>query len=341
VSFEQGYDYLYRFFDGKDPFMAGHQPVKDKARPGGIARYIPEWSKDDAFIRELLLRAFPNWSTDPKQRERMGQWARTIYLYYRLRIPASSIAEQMGFVGTPAIKNRLRMIRNVAKGLNTAGKVRHVQGTPQASTLARTQRRRTKAKVLDGYEEKLTEKGIQHDPNGEPLSFNGVVTVFKWNRVRHDRKNPDRVVPEWTKDRQAVIDILKTAFPRFWNTRESLKQARRWFGIIHYYYRKKATRRETARLMGLTDIQVRSALEKISRVQAGKNTAGKTRTQSGPGNISWERRMRSDMQAFSERVLGPASLDTPDWYPGNLLRAQVDSLPLVESGHTKYNTDTI
>jgi len=291
---ERNFASLHRLLvlDGDDPFMTGHQPRKDRARPGGISRYIPEWTKSDQAIYDLLLHSFPHWHIDPEQYKRAGIWLRTIYLYYRLRIPASLIAKQMGDVGVDAIRNRLRMIRNAAKGLNTAGKPRRIKtGDPKAASVKRGERRRTNAKLLGGLEDMLT-------PKGHRLDADGVKVRITWKRVRD--KNRDRVIPDWVKDRQSVIDILKTAFPGYWTKTEHLEQARRWYQIIHYYYRKKATRKETARLMGLTDTQVRGTLEKISRVQAGKNTAGRTRRQSGPGNLS--------------------SLDTSDVYADNLRR---------------------
>jgi hypothetical protein len=272
---KRAYGYLDRLFERDESFMTAHQPMKDRGAAGAIKRHVPPWAKDDAFVRGLLLRTFPNWQSDPKQRDRMGTWYRTIYLYYRRQVSAGRVAKTMGDVPLDTIRNRLRSIRSAAKGLNTAGKPRRViTGPPKEASVKRRELRREKSRVLDLFEDKLTPRGRRLDSDGVPVSLT-------WQLVRE--KNRVRVSPLWAKDRGEIFEVIATAFPK-WRTKQ-LEQASRWFQIIHYYFRKKGTRKEVARLMRMTDTQVRATLERISKVHEGQNAAGRARRQGGPGNL--------------------------------------------------------
>jgi hypothetical protein len=82
----------------RDPWPAIRKTVGDKV-PGftnGIQiegpriylRKVPDWAKDDATVREVLLRVFPRMndktsSQYQKQRERAGIWMRFIQIYWR------------------------------------------------------------------------------------------------------------------------------------------------------------------------------------------------------------------------------------------------------------------
>jgi hypothetical protein len=59
------------------------------------AEDVPDWSRSDAAIQKLLLRAFPRLASDEKQRNQASRWATVIHLHYRLRWTEGQIAEAM------------------------------------------------------------------------------------------------------------------------------------------------------------------------------------------------------------------------------------------------------
>lgn len=97
----------------------GYQIIK-RRKPSKI---IPEWANNDLKIREIILRSFPSFQTDPKQRVRASRWVRVIYLYYRRQWTRGQIAEELGL--TYGVVDRLiSRILYSAKGLRADGKKR-------------------------------------------------------------------------------------------------------------------------------------------------------------------------------------------------------------------------
>lgn len=253
---------LHRFVDGDEPFMTwGHEVHKDRSAGGNLRRWHrPDWVHSQSKVRELLIRSFPNWDTNQTQKVRMLRWYQVIYRYYRLQEPVGRVAKHFN-ITEDEIKNILSRIRQAAQGLNTAGKPRHAKLEPK---FASVKRREGRSRELQNH-----------------LRMDNLLAPIAWQRVKH--KNRSRLVPQWVTQKK-IDQIIRTSFPKF--DSRHFDQARQWYQIIHYYYRKKATRKETARLMNTSDGQVRDTLMRITRVLAGQNTAGRTRRQVGAGNRS-------------------------------------------------------
>jgi hypothetical protein len=103
---------LRKVFEGGDPFMTGgHQVVGMRKRK----RVIPEWTRNNKIVRELLLRSFPKLLTNPKQRAAASRWARIIHLFFRLQWTHRQVAEELG--ATPGcIHTAITGIKRVAVG---------------------------------------------------------------------------------------------------------------------------------------------------------------------------------------------------------------------------------
>ena len=108
---------LRRFLDGDDPFMVGgHQISEIRKR----CRVVPDWTRNDGRIREVLLRAFPNLRTDNRQKKAASRWAAVVYLYFRLQYTNTQTAAELKLT-IPALKAILRSIRRVAAGRRADG----------------------------------------------------------------------------------------------------------------------------------------------------------------------------------------------------------------------------
>jgi hypothetical protein len=97
--------------DGDDIFMSGYQIAKIRTRD----RKIPEWTLNDKEVQKVLLRAFPKLHTSPKAAARAGRWARVIHLYFRMQMPDSMVANEMG-IKINVLWSILIHIRRVAEG---------------------------------------------------------------------------------------------------------------------------------------------------------------------------------------------------------------------------------
>lgn len=107
---------LRGFLDGDDSFMVGHQIIKKRNRK----KIIPEWSKSDKKIREILLRSFPCLESSPSHRNKASRWARVIYLYFRMNHTHGEIAEELN-LKYGAVISLIRSIKRSAKGLRADG----------------------------------------------------------------------------------------------------------------------------------------------------------------------------------------------------------------------------
>ena len=80
-------------FDGDDPIMRGLKTAgNSRSAHNQRVANTPEWTKNDASIRAVLLRAFPKMNTNPTQRQRAGRWAFIIQYYFRLSFTTLHVA---------------------------------------------------------------------------------------------------------------------------------------------------------------------------------------------------------------------------------------------------------
>jgi len=102
-----------------------------------------------------------------------------------------------------------------------------------------------------------------------------------------------RGVPEWANDTKQVRALLRTSFPNAYRTpaEEALGYrvspyhrhwARRWAMVIHLYFVKKYSAKETAEEMGLMENQVRMIARSIRRAIAGLRANGEPRIRTAP-----------------------------------------------------------
>lgn len=109
---------LRRKIDSNDPFVTGgHQVLKPRSND---KKEVPEWTRDDKKVREILLRSFPKLTTDYKQRVRAARWIRIIHLYFRMHMTRGQVAEEMG-VEPGIIRDVVRSIRRVAANRRANG----------------------------------------------------------------------------------------------------------------------------------------------------------------------------------------------------------------------------
>jgi hypothetical protein len=106
------------------------------------------WAFDNEQVRALLLQSFPNYKTNPRQKNRMQIWMYIIHRYFREGATARMIAEyfleQKGLWEPPdsilrqkqkSIEHTIRRIRKVAAGLNSKGKTRKKMGRPRDTSI--------------------------------------------------------------------------------------------------------------------------------------------------------------------------------------------------------------
>lgn len=107
---------LRKTVGGNETFFQGHQTVGART----YAREAPEWTKNDAEIKKLLLKVFPKLATDSGQRASAARWASVIHLYYRLGYTRSQIAEEIGSTDVK-IHGVIRSIARAYRGLRADG----------------------------------------------------------------------------------------------------------------------------------------------------------------------------------------------------------------------------
>ena len=84
---------LRHSFDGSDPvFRALRTGGNIRAAHNQRVANTPDWTRNDAAIRAVLLRAFPRMDSNPTQRKRAGRWAFIIHNYFRLGFTALHVA---------------------------------------------------------------------------------------------------------------------------------------------------------------------------------------------------------------------------------------------------------
>ena len=112
------FEQLRKVLGGNDSFVAGgHRIVKLRQR----RRIIPEWTRSDEKIQEVLLRSFPLLQTDPKQRTKAARWASIIHFYFRLQYTYRQTAAELGMTFY-AVRQATIYIRRVAQGIWSNGR---------------------------------------------------------------------------------------------------------------------------------------------------------------------------------------------------------------------------
>jgi hypothetical protein len=267
---------LRAVMDADDAFMEGHQIRVDRGH-GTFERNIPDWPLSDAEVRKILIRSFPNWTTK-RGRARMATWTEIIVLHYREQYSIGRIAKDKG-VPADSIRNILRRIRNAAKGLTTDGKSRK-RKEAKPESVQRRDRRWRQRKTLTAAEE-MRELFLR------PLRTGGRL-VWPDKSINSNRS---RRIPDWARDENKVAALIEQSFPRYRTDRHQQKKASLWYHIILLYYGTGETKRRffdvdqviadrqwsrknIASALEITDAQLRSALERITRCAVGLNSAG-------------------------------------------------------------------
>lgn len=100
--------------DGDDMFMSAHQIKTVRTRD----RVVPAWAISDTEVQKIIQRSFPFWRTNKTQKARAGRWTRIIHLYYRMQMPISQVASELGTT-VGVILTLTRSIKRAANGLRT------------------------------------------------------------------------------------------------------------------------------------------------------------------------------------------------------------------------------
>jgi hypothetical protein len=130
---------LRRSLDRNESFLnGGHQTVGART----YKRTAPGWTKDDKFIRGLLLQSFPKLASNDNQREAAGRWATVIHLYFRMGYTRSQIAEELGST-EERIKGVIRSIYRASKGKRADGSGTRTRGYAPKTPLQRKVSSRT------------------------------------------------------------------------------------------------------------------------------------------------------------------------------------------------------
>lgn len=110
--------------DGSDPFMTGgHQIITKRS---DSKKGNPAWAKNDAELRNILLKAFPKLHTDQKQRKAAARWLRVVSLFYRTGLTRGEVAEELG-LKVDIVKQILIRVRRAANGKTAKGTPRGIR----------------------------------------------------------------------------------------------------------------------------------------------------------------------------------------------------------------------
>ena len=112
-----------------DSFVGGgHQIVQARQ----YKKIVPAWVNDNAEIRKIVIRSFPKWDSNDKQRIRAARWVRIIQLYFRAGYTRTQVAEEMSLT-SEQVKSIIRGIRRVSGGKRAdgSGNLRGHPGRPK------------------------------------------------------------------------------------------------------------------------------------------------------------------------------------------------------------------
>jgi hypothetical protein len=126
---------LHREMDDSVGVMRVHRVRNRKFR-------IPEWTRNDAEVQNLLLRTFPKLETDKRQREQAAWWAAIITLHWRQGRDSGQIADlifatesrEVRKIFVDRVCDTIKRISRAQKGLRTDGtgrKGRRPRGRPK------------------------------------------------------------------------------------------------------------------------------------------------------------------------------------------------------------------
>jgi hypothetical protein len=88
----------------------------------------------------------------------------------------------------------------------------------------------------------------------------------------HSIRKGSRKVPTWALSDGDVRKILRRSFPLLDSNSRQRKQAAFWNRIIHLFFRKQMTRRDTAAEMGVPVDQIRATVQRIRNAAEGWRT---------------------------------------------------------------------
>jgi hypothetical protein len=104
---------LRKKLDSKDPFMTrGHGIIKPRSDD---KKSVPEWTLNDKKVREVVLRSFPDYTTNSRHRRGAARWIRIIHLYFRMGMTRGQVASEMN-LSSEAVHDAIKGIRRVASG---------------------------------------------------------------------------------------------------------------------------------------------------------------------------------------------------------------------------------
>ena len=129
-----------------DNLLSIHQQLKrimgDSGFSGQIIKIrrphkrIPDWTRDNKKVQEVLLRSFPDMEWNDDQRFRAGRWACIINLYFRQNWTRGQIAEELNMT-YERVKAALQRIRRAGAERRTdnKGKLGKPKGRPPRRSL--------------------------------------------------------------------------------------------------------------------------------------------------------------------------------------------------------------
>jgi hypothetical protein len=113
---------LRQKLDTNDAFMSSYQVTKVRTE----GRTAPDWTMDDAELRNTVLKAFPEARTHPVQARKAARWIRVCYLYHRMGMTYTQVAKEMGL--TPnVVLMILRSLNYAREGRRMDGKERKIK----------------------------------------------------------------------------------------------------------------------------------------------------------------------------------------------------------------------
>ncbi len=110
--------------------------------------------------------------------------------------------------------------------------------------------------------------------NGFGNAFNSVVGGPRASHAVRLKKK----IPDWTKSKAAMLELLRSVFPKLLTDKRQQKHAARWFDLIQLYYKRGEPTSVVASTMNVRRSWVQGTLRRIRNAAAGKRTDGKPRT---------------------------------------------------------------
>jgi hypothetical protein len=98
-------------------------PGRKKTRVSKHRVGTPKWMHNNDQVLKFILRVFPNYQTDARQKERARDWADIIFKFFLGGMSARQIAEELGRP-TSAVERIIQRIRLAAAHRRQDGKTR-------------------------------------------------------------------------------------------------------------------------------------------------------------------------------------------------------------------------